>query len=165
MEGRLFRHPRLVKGGCVGVKSTHGRSMGTVWQVGLGDVRRPTANGERRVVGAAGLRASRGLAMGPTGVVHRSITARLTDQPSLACLGVRVRRVRRRADQPCATSRARGVLARSGAKRFQHSTVDHNFSQDFVTEVDQWVNRKVIDCSTLYNFYNGRIWFFSTNFA
>jgi hypothetical protein len=31
--------------------------------------------------------------------------------------------------------------------------------------VDQVANRKVVDCSTPYNFYKGHIWFFSTNFA
>jgi hypothetical protein len=48
---------------------------------------------------------------------------------------------------------------------FQGSSVWLSFSQNFSTEVDQVVNRKVVVCSTIYNFYKVRIGVFSTNFA
>jgi hypothetical protein len=40
-----------------------------------------------------------------------------------------------------------------------------SFSQNFSTKVDQVINRKVVDQTTLYNFYKDRIGIFSTKSA
>jgi hypothetical protein len=57
------------------------------------------------------------------------------------------------------------AASRSGAERFHCAPVCLRFPPDFEIEVHQSVNRKVVDLTTLYNFYKGSRVFFSTDFA
>jgi hypothetical protein len=97
-------------------------------------------------------------ANGPTSVTHRNPRAALgppdTGRPRRAVQRVRHGQTRR------ASNVARGRVPRR--QLFQRSTVDSVFSQNFSTEVDQGLISKVVDLLPLYNFYKGRMVFFST---
>jgi hypothetical protein len=100
-------------------------------------------------------------ASGPARVMHRSTSARRMDWRSPACFGVHVRRRTAVTDvERRATSSA---CARSRTKTIPFSLVWLEFSPKSWTEVHQGLNRKVVDLASLYNFYKGRMVFFSTN--
>jgi hypothetical protein len=61
--------------------------------------------------------------------------------------------------------RATACSGRQRPKTIQTSTLRSRFAPNFPTEVDQVDNRKVVDLIPLYNFYKGRMGFFSTIFA
>jgi hypothetical protein len=58
-----------------------------------------------------------------------------------------------------ATPARRRALECRVAKLFRLNVLQLSFSRNFSTEVDQVINRKVVDQTTLYNFYKGHIGF------
>jgi hypothetical protein len=70
---------------------------------------------------------------------------------------------------PRAARRGRGAAGRatshSGAKLFHCALACPRVSPYFEIEMHQGVNREVVDLTTLYNFHQGRMVFFSTDFA
>jgi hypothetical protein len=60
---------------------------------------------------------------------------------------------------------APGTLAGATLSLIHLALFDNESLQKFRIEVYQVMNRKVVDLTTLYNFYNGSIVFFTTNFA
>jgi hypothetical protein len=48
---------------------------------------------------------------------------------------------------------------------FRFTLVRLHLSQNLSTKVHKVMNRKVVDLTTLYNYYKGRMVFFSTDFA
>jgi hypothetical protein len=57
------------------------------------------------------------------------------------------------------------ALERQSQILFQPACFDRDFSPKIRTVVHKNLNRKVIDLASLYNFYKGRMAFFSANCA
>jgi hypothetical protein len=133
-----------------GVRRRHGWRGGDMIGTGL-------ANDEWRPAGQRVLVRHVAPTRGPcTSPRWRTVpTARATDQQSRNCLVVRA------LWGPCARMTCdAGTTVRSGvAKPFRLNVLQLSFSRNFSTEVDQVINRKVVDQTTLYNFYKGRIGF------
>jgi hypothetical protein len=141
--------------------------MVTAWERYSGDVRAVasqwrTAGGEGRRGVACG-RMARG-----TGQWARK---RHAQEHLGEAHGLMVACMPRRPGPVGAAARRRATLARAacsrrpGCKNVSINILQLSFSRNFSTIVDQLINRNVVDQTTLYNFYIGRIVFFSTKSA
>jgi hypothetical protein len=107
---------------------------------------------------------------GETGSGANGDTAHGECEPQDASVRVRSRGAWPRGARPREGAAARGRAtsrrgARSSQKLFQLRPLQVRFSLKFGTEVHKVVNRKVVDLTTLCDFYKGFMVFFLTVFA